>query len=452
VSCDNTSPVPAALKLRGTSSRQFPQNSFSFEFRKSTDIEDGDKGNLCGIGGIDNKLEDWVLTQQWSDVSVMRGSIANSIWQVLAGNTRWTLAHELVEVVINGENHGVYLGIEKIKRKTTKGTSYEIKKNAGVIFEIGGNDKCGAMPGTIEMKEPDCDELSDLQAATGISLPALVRNIGHIVQEGSYDAIEEVLDTSSFADMVIVMELLHSKDAYRRSMYLYSTNLTSDKIHAGPVWDFDRSAGSPLWVQNSKYIRPKNTLVLDSEYNWGEQQWFGHNWFAELSHRQEFIDLVKQRWALKKYTIMDEIQSIFPKAVRLGPAMVNHERRFQLLGNCFTSAPFRKKDCVHATHVEEVARLQGWLLDRYMFLDRKGFGQMTIRRTTYSFHENLRRWNVFFSLTGAALLVVLVLGITGVCQIYSHRKFVPAKVHSTTSRASVESRALLYQLSTHQWE
>ena len=96
------------IELRGSSSMFFPKKSYTVETRddqgKDRDVE------LLGLP----EEEDWVLHGPYSDKSLMRNVLTYELARRLGSYASRT---RFVEVVLNGGYVGVYVLMEKIKRR-----------------------------------------------------------------------------------------------------------------------------------------------------------------------------------------------------------------------------------------------------------------------------------------------------------------------------------------------
>jgi hypothetical protein len=96
------------IELRGSSSLFFDKKGYSVETR----LSNGDNNNVPLLGMPQEN--DWILHGPYSDKSLMRNVLSFHIGRSMgqyAPRTRWC------ELVINGEYQGVYVLMEKIKRR-----------------------------------------------------------------------------------------------------------------------------------------------------------------------------------------------------------------------------------------------------------------------------------------------------------------------------------------------
>ncbi|GAA2484493.1 hypothetical protein GCM10009858_22950 [Terrabacter carboxydivorans] len=94
--------------------------------------------------------------------------------------------------------------------------------------------------------------------------------------------ISSMIDVDSFVKYYFVHEVAENWDFNRSSMYFYK-NGPGDKLHAGPVWDFDLSLGNFTaqgWGGAPTSDYAKTTTFLRSNT---------HNWFEQLMRNPQFV-------------------------------------------------------------------------------------------------------------------------------------------------------------------
>ena len=91
-----------------------------------------------------------------------------------------------------------------------------------------------------------------------------------------------MIDVDSFVKYYFVHEVAENYDFNRSSMFFYK-NGAGDKLHAGPVWDFDLSLGNftaHAWGGDPTSDYAKTTTYLRSKT---------HNWFEQLMRNPQFV-------------------------------------------------------------------------------------------------------------------------------------------------------------------
>ena len=188
---------------------------------------------------------------------------------------------EFVEVILNGNYHGIYCMTERVDRKQLKLKKFEenpenirgvLYKSAQWGYEVfmGFDQSTGRYPGTQvreynnlsetwggwEMQYPDLEDVSVLDWYP------LYRGV-NLVASGSDVAFKSLLnkcfDMPLFRDYFIFIELLLAKDNYGKNMFMYCYNKNSDLRLSLTPWDLDGTWGrnwnsSPLHYTDKENV------------------------------------------------------------------------------------------------------------------------------------------------------------------------------------------------------
>lgn len=96
-----------AIEIRGSSSQQFPKKQYGFETKDA-------QGKDLDVSLLNMPEEaDWILSASYSDKTLMRNVLAYKLANDMG---RYASRTQFCEVVLNGDYHGVYMLMEKIKR------------------------------------------------------------------------------------------------------------------------------------------------------------------------------------------------------------------------------------------------------------------------------------------------------------------------------------------------
>ena len=109
------------------------------------------------------------------------------------------------------------------------------------------------------------------------------------VEVHDWNKILEIIDIESLAKHHIVYEVTWNADAYKSSFFMYM-NGKNDKIHFGPIWDFDRTYNNDV---NNKV--PNIIIKVPSEVKNGRYDKYSEMMF-ELVHFPEFKNVMKTEW------------------------------------------------------------------------------------------------------------------------------------------------------------
>ena len=311
------------IKCRGNSSMTFTKKNYQIKLGKATD--------LLGMG----KAKKWILTGNYRDKSYLRNQVMLDLASVIGLN--YTPEHTPAELYINHEYRGLYLFSEKVeidkdrvaipnlesatkkmndktpdqyktvgKKKSTKGSfkAYDIpvdpeditggylveyesyparyKQEASAYTTKKGN--------ILVVKSPEYTSVAQMKYVSSLFQSfenAIMADDGIDPDTGKH--YSEIADMESLALKYMIEEISENYDGNSSSQYFYKpADSKSEKIYAGPVWDYDSTFGSYAAKHNAKY-------VLNPAYLWiakGDRT----AWYPALFRHQDFRDLVAELW------------------------------------------------------------------------------------------------------------------------------------------------------------
>ncbi len=287
----------AELKGRGNYSWSFSKKSFSLNL--------DDANNLCGLGSS----KKWALVANHYDRSLIRNPMASWVGTKFT-NMGWTPQQRPVDLYVNGSYRGSYTLIERInfeggrldfdelkaeddptdctdpaKRTGSYLMEWDFRKGAEFNFTAGSR-------GWVGLKEPE-DE--DFCSAMGSYINGYVDAADKALFGSNFtdntNGWKKYIDTASAVDYYLAMEFLKPVDGNMwASVYMYKPR--GEKIHFGPLWDFDLAEGSANRAGNvvspqSWYLR--NSLGVSAMQS-------SKTWFNRLNEDPEFRAAVKARW------------------------------------------------------------------------------------------------------------------------------------------------------------
>ena len=149
--------------------------------------------------------------------------------------------------------------------------------NSGFMF--GGNEYC------YTVKSPEYCSGGELDYISG-----LFRDIEDDLAAGR---LNERIDIDSWVRYYLVQEVFANFDPC--SLYFYKDSDSIDgKIYAGPIWDFDKALGSPVYEGTGS---PNRLYAAE------------HTIFAKLYANDEFRELVREKYAAEFIPLLDDILS-----------------------------------------------------------------------------------------------------------------------------------------------
>lgn len=246
------------FKGRGNFSWSADKRSYRIKFDERVD--------LFGMG----KKRKWALIANSMDDSLMRNDVAYFMSDLTGGE--YEMEGRFVELVVNGEELGVYY---LMKTMEIDKQAVGLKESDGVLVEMD-NAYCEAEERSWTAKNGDCLTVEDVVTEdwTEEVMAGFLREYNKMVNavaNKDFEALDEVADVESFARYFLISELSANPDAYVTSWYFYRDGL-GDKIHAGPVWDFDSAFGNRNWGDWPEKFYDPETILGRFEYTYKKKK------------------------------------------------------------------------------------------------------------------------------------------------------------------------------------
>ncbi len=387
----------AKAKTRGNSTKEpeVDKRSYKLKFEESQTV--------LSLG----KSKSWNLISLAFDKTLIRNSLAYEFARELGLNVPDCA---FVDVYLNGTYMGVYLLTEPTNVGKTK-VDIDLK-NGDFLLELEQNprkdDECAyvrtALYGTrFCVKEP---EKAELKSGQKKQIEAFLNRAEEALCTADPDEISEYFDVDSFIDFYIVSELFKNLDIAYSSTYFY---VKDGKIYAGPVWDFDLSAGNVSTdSSNPKYMTYNNIrgygtntgnsyeglwvarIYGDMEGETGNPTHYFYLdhateedevvWMSELLYVKEFRDQMIARYMELQEKICNLYEDndlgknrIDTLVESLGDAVVrNYTETDTTRPSWQVNVPcFKYEGEAYATYEENVEALRTWLHDRNTWLSEK---------------------------------------------------------------------------------
>ncbi|MFT6500735.1 MAG: hypothetical protein ACJASQ_000844 [Crocinitomicaceae bacterium] len=371
------------IELRGSSSQGFPKKQWGLETR--TNLGQTNDVSIFGMA-FDN---DWVLQAPYSDKSLIRN--------VLAYDMGWDLEEysprtQLCEVVLNGVYEGVYVFMEKIKRKDGKVGTNDVEPQ-----DISGNELTGdyilkvdkltaggvvawtsSIPPysgsgqTIKFQchDPSIDSLNATQLNY---IETYITDFENALNGPNFaDPVlgyAPYIDVMSFIDFFLVNEISKNVDGYRISSFIHKVRASEGgKLYAGPLWDFNLAFG------NANYCDGGNTAGWELDfYNQcggdGNQNPF---WWEKLIQDPNYTHNLNCRWTEMRQGAWHTdsiIERIDNYAAYLDEAQQRNFSRWQIHGTYIWPNNF-----IGNSFQEDIAYMKDWITNRVNWMDANMFG------------------------------------------------------------------------------
>lgn len=290
------------IEYRGQVSQGFPKKSYGFETLTSTDLAITQNVSILGMPAE----SDWIFGASAIDPSFVKNVLTYNL-----GNRtgRYASRTRFVEVILNGEYHGIFILSEKIKRgadrvnisklKTTDISGLNLTGGYIVSFDVPeGNLRWHSahpsicQPSFRAMQEVVYPKAVDLQTQQGLYIKNFITNFENLLYAENFNPVtgyQQYVDLGSFVDYFLVTEITKNLDGYSRSTYFYKEKdkpTKVGKINMGPLWDYDLgySNGYNGWTFEQNMSRTNqytNPLPF---------------WWENLAKDTAFVQLAQRRW------------------------------------------------------------------------------------------------------------------------------------------------------------
>lgn len=332
----------------------------------------------------------WILLANHADASLMRNKVAldlaRDIGMPYAGQSRW------VDLRINGDYMGNYLMTEKVEVKKnrvdlsdTKGVIAELDNNYGTaedyyiastasktIFTL--KDAKAGVPDPGVGESMDDAEFAETKAGWD-DMKMTLNTLDSLLAKPSPDwtAISAIIDVDSFVKFYFVQELTANYDAANSSVYFYKDG-TTDKLHAGPVWDFDITLGNFAKGEmfgadaTSEYVKNLDALRGSAS-----------PWWDSMFRNPQFVTRANTLWTSSIAYHASRLPSqIDGNAAQVRASAANNFARWPILGK---TSLLSANWTYSSTYSGEVSKLRSWVSTRQTHL-RKAYGNVPVLQYT----------------------------------------------------------------------
>jgi hypothetical protein len=317
-----------AIETRGSMAQSFPKKSYRFETQDS--LGNDENASLLGMPSEN----DWILYAPFIDLSMIRNVLAYGISNGIGRYASRTL---FCELVLNDEYQGVYVLMEKIKRDNDRVDIARADEN-----DIAGDSLTGGYIIKLDKKSGEnvgwwvsnlgTEYLYDYPKPDRIVLEQkeyikdFMDDFESVMQSNKFsdpqNGYSAFIDIGSFIDHFILNELFRNIDAYRISAYLHKhRDSDGGKLNAGPIWDFNLSAGLAFFSADVGVIED---WVVDYNKDHPFDSWLVPFWWEKIAHESNFQVQASQRWFELRQSILD-IDELMTRIDRLF-LMLNESR------------------------------------------------------------------------------------------------------------------------------
>lgn len=236
------------------------------------------EADLLGMGSA----QKWILLANAADRSNLRNMIVYDFAEAIG--LPYTPECEWVDLYLNGEYAGLYLLCERNEIHSQR-VDLEESSSFLVSQELEWRLKNQGYP--YISTESGAYLRIHYSAFNSTSLLEIWQSAENaIFAEDGIDPITrkswtELIDPESWAEKYLIEEVFGNLDAGNVSQYFYyDKSRASEKIYAGPIWDYDMAIGNPITEQQ---YEPNTFYANTSEAT---------SWFSSLYQKEEFFSRV----------------------------------------------------------------------------------------------------------------------------------------------------------------
>lgn len=340
----------ATIKIRGNSTSSAVKSPYNFKLTEEISI--------YGMG----ESKKWCLLSNPYDKTLMRNKLSYDFARAIGID--YTSNCEYVDLYVNGTYMGNYLLTESIGIGEDR-VDLDIENN-DFLFEfepwIGYSNvdayrtpRYGVLLGYNDRNYPTEENIAYLDTFFTAFEKALHMR--------DYDDTAQYIDVDSFVNFYIVNELFKNVDFGMSSTRYY---IKDGRLYAGPVWDFDLSAGNC----SSEYYTGYNNVTTSGDST--EGLYCYAQWYRRLLEIPAFRELVLERYLevqplIINLTTDNELgkNRIDRLLSRYGESFCdNYERTLQKVDEAYSILERIPDD----TYEENVEYMREWLIKRNAWL------------------------------------------------------------------------------------
>lgn len=293
-----------------------------------------------------------------------------------------------MDLYINGEYLGNYLICEKVEVGSNR---VELKNPDGILLEMD-NHYGTAEPyyftttksGTIFTLKDSVDAADSpevQQAFAGVQADINELETLLYADDPDWAAISEIIDVDSFIKRYFVDEFAKNIEMGMSSIYFYKDG-DSDKIHAGPVWDYDLSLGNIAKGTVTEDYAKNITLRV-------EEGIVRNDWYAQLCRNEEFVARANQLYATDVKKAIDNTDDNLNAVAKLVAASAeNNFVKWPVLG--VPTLKITNSRIIEHSFAGEISYLRNWIVDRSKYLAGAYGAEMPT--LTYLSHVQNQGW------------------------------------------------------------
>jgi len=346
---NNLSNKTAVIKGRGNFTWTLEKRPYQIKFDSKTSV----------LGMAPSKT--WVLLANHVDRTLSRSSVIFDLADEMG--LAYSSESRFVDLYINGEYLGNYLICEKVEVGSTrvnltdpKGLLLEMDNHYGTAEPYYFTSKISGTVFVLKDSVSAADSAEAQQAFSNIESDINKLESLLSVDHPDWGAISAMIDVDSFAKRYLVEEFAINSDVGYSSMYFYKDG-AGDKLHAGPVWDYDLAIGNLADVDKS------GDFVKNCDIYNGKSGYLRNDWYLQLCRNEEFVTRVNELYSEQIRTAVDNANNNLVTATNLIPTSVkNNFVKRPILGQPVAFDAGGR--VTESSYSEEVSYLDSWISQR----------------------------------------------------------------------------------------
>jgi hypothetical protein len=367
----------AGIHIRGQSSANYAKKPYRLELHEA-DGSDRD----CPMLGMPSE-SDWVLHSPFPDKALIRNAFVYSLGRDIGMAAPRAM---FAEVYLNtaarpvqaSDYMGVYLLVEKIKNQKDRLNLQQLEPEdialpaiaGGYIFKFEWRVMDIAQELSCPSGQQNCWDYLEVydpqpwnpeqQGYLTTHLQSFVAALHSATPSDETTGYPAFLDVRSFTTQVIVHELTRNLDAYTRSQYFFKDR--EGKINAGPLWDYDLTAGvgrqaSGLAIEGWQHESMASRFTITAD------------WFPRLIADPVFNAAVVARWKELRQTELSDARVTARIADLTAGLAAGAARNFERWDNLTNASVGSFDTPTAATWDGQVTAMRDWLLARMAWRD-----------------------------------------------------------------------------------
>ena len=309
----------------------------------------------------------WAMLANYADASFMRNDIALKLAEMTG--VSFSRRGDFVEAYFDNENEGLYYLVPKIE--VEKG-GVELKDRLGILVElddlhslVDNSDICyySYLGDCLYVEDAVSNKNEEVKEEAMGGFLRDFNKLGLMLEQKNYEGVKELIDIESMAKYFLVSEFTVNPDAYVTSFYFYKDG-NEDKIHVGPVWDFDLAFANQWWngSNNPNYYSPTETMARRTDAFYGSGEKVNDNMSYLVYDLMEFPEF------------QDEIKRVFRENLsgRKNEFLIYYDLTVEKIKKAAERdiALWREKEPSDKDFERETAWLRDWIEARYDYFEQ----------------------------------------------------------------------------------